>query len=242
MNRNRVLCGDVLEQLRTLPDECVDCIFTSPPYWGLRDYGTEGQIGLEPNLAAFLGKMQAVTLELKRVLKPTGTLFWNHGDCYGGSWQDYGARNGGQRPKSTDSWQRPGNPSSEIPPTARMLAKSLAFQNYRLAIRMVDEQHWICRNANIWHKPNSMPSSVTDRFSNSYEPVFMFAKTNKAQFYVNQKTLLMQRKQPPGVKGEEGVDWEWRGDADNAEREGRGPNNPELANRNFMPINSHCRP
>src|SRR5262245_66321642 len=80
--KNKIICGDVVEVLKTLPDECVDCIVTSPPYYGLRDYGVEGQVGLEKTLGEYLDKMLAITAELKRVLKGTGTMWWNHGDNY----------------------------------------------------------------------------------------------------------------------------------------------------------------
>lgn len=79
---NQIIQGDVLEKLKELPDECIDCIITSPPYYGLRDYGVEGQIGLEKTLDEYLDKMLAVTAELKRVLKKTGTMWWNHSGAY----------------------------------------------------------------------------------------------------------------------------------------------------------------
>jgi len=84
MKFNRIYQGDVLEVLKTLPDECVNTIITSPPYYGLRNYGEKGQIGLENSFGEYLDKILAITRELKRVLKPTGVMFWNHGDCYGG--------------------------------------------------------------------------------------------------------------------------------------------------------------
>jgi len=142
---NRIICGDALEMLEQMPSDYVDCILTSPPYWGLRDFqlGKE-QLGLEPTLELYLDHLFAVTQELRRVLKPTGVLWWNHGDCYGD--------------------------------------KCLVLQNYRLILRMVDEGGWILRNAVVWHKPNAMPSSVKDRFSNAYEPVFMLTKSKKYWF------------------------------------------------------------
>ena len=82
MPNHKIYIGDTLEVLKTLPDESVDCIITSPPYWGLRDYGVEGQIGLEPTLEEYLQKLLAITKELKRVLKPTGVMFWNMGTNY----------------------------------------------------------------------------------------------------------------------------------------------------------------
>ena len=174
--------GDCIELMQELDDEYVDMIITSPPYWGLRDYGVDGQIGLEPTLEEYHARLLDVTAECMRVLKPSGVMFWNHGDSYGGSWQNYGAREGGQRDKFTDSFERHGNPTDTYPPSARMPAKSMMLQNERLILRMIDEQGWILRNRIIWHKPNGMPSSVTDRFSNKYEPVYMLTKNSRYWF------------------------------------------------------------
>jgi DNA modification methylase len=81
-----ILQGDVLEMLRTLPDESVNCVVTSPPYWGLRDYGVDGQIGLEPTPKEFVDKMVEVFREVRRVLRRDGTCWVNLGDSYAGSW------------------------------------------------------------------------------------------------------------------------------------------------------------
>jgi DNA modification methylase len=179
--KNKIICGDALEVLQKIPDESVDCIITSPPYWGLRDYGVEGQIGLEYSLEEYLEKLLKIIAELKRVLKPTGILFLNHGDCYGGSLQGYGAKKpsetGFQKPAGIDPRY-----SKEKPPTAKLKAKCLVLQNWRLVLRMIDKQGWLLRNVIIWHKPNHMPSSVKDRFTNSYEPVFMLVKSKKYYF------------------------------------------------------------
>jgi site-specific DNA-methyltransferase (cytosine-N4-specific) len=179
--KNRIICGDTLKVLKEIPDESIDCIITSHPYWSLRDYGVKGQIGLEPSLEEYLEKLLRITAELKRILKPTGILFWNHGDCYGGSLQGYGAKKpsetGFQKPAGIDPRY-----SKEKPPTAKLKAKCLALQNWRLILRMIDEQSWILRNVIIWHKPNHMPSSVKDRFTNTYEPVFMLVKRKKYYF------------------------------------------------------------
>ncbi|MCG8405425.1 MAG: site-specific DNA-methyltransferase, partial [Phycisphaerales bacterium] len=77
-----ILIGDVLERLKDIPDNSIDCVVTSPPYWGLRDYGVDGQIGLEPTLAEHLDILVEVFAEIWRVLKPTGTVWLNYGDCY----------------------------------------------------------------------------------------------------------------------------------------------------------------
>jgi len=167
-----IIQGDTLQTLNTLPDNSIDTILTSPPYWGLRDYGVECQIGLEPTLDLYIEHLLQITTELKRVLKPTGVMFWNHGDCYGGT----GFKGNYRDPKY------PEGRNSIEPPNKNLTPKCLALQNYRLILRMIDEQGWILRNTIIWHKPNHMPSSVKDRFANAYEPVFMLTKSKKYYF------------------------------------------------------------
>lgn len=162
-NLNQTIQGDVLAVLKTLASESVDCIITSPPYYGLRDYGVEGQIGLEPTLNEYIDKMLKVTAECKRVLKKSGTMWWNHGDSYAGDGKLSKAEHGRAR-------------INDYP------EKCLLLQAHRLAIRMIDEQLWILRNIIIWHKPNVMPSSAKDRFTVDYEPVFLFTKSKKYWF------------------------------------------------------------
>jgi len=170
---NQIIQGDAVEVLRQMPDECIDCVVTSPPYYGLRDYGVQGQIGLEETFEAYIDKMLAITTELKRVLKKEGTMWWNHGDCYGGQqgkfagWPDQKLKLGEKIPRY---------------PKPKQLAKCLLLQPYRLAQRMIDEQGWILRNIIIWHKPNCMPSSVKDRFTVDYEPILFFVKNKKYWF------------------------------------------------------------
>jgi len=179
-DKGMILQGDTLEMLKTLDSESVDCVITSPPYWGLRDYGVEGQIGLEPTLEEYIERLLKITAELKRILKPTGIMFWNHGDCYGGS----GMGTWKNPPKKINSKEVYHIPyGSNVPMRKnREIAKCLVLQNWRLVLRMVDEQGWILRNTIIWHKPNHMPSSVRDRFASSYEPVFMLVKNKKYYF------------------------------------------------------------
>ena len=197
--KNKIICGDTLTELKKLPNEFVDCIITSPPYWGLRDYGIEGQIGLEPTLEKYLGKLLKITAELKRVLKPSGVMFWNHGDSYGGSncgKNDYRNNKSLQR----DIYQKPST-------QAKLSPKCLVLQNYRLVLRMIDEQGWILRNTIIWHKPNHLPESVKDRFTKSYEPVFMLVKNKKYYFNLDavrkpwKEQSINRIKYPIGVLG-----------------------------------------
>lgn len=169
---NKIINGDTLTELRKMPDECVNCIVTSPPYFGLRDYGVEGQIGLEKTLGLYLEKMLAVTTELYRVLRKDGVFWLNHGDCYSSSggtgWTGLESKN----------WKQKSQPRQEktLPP------KCLCMQNYRLILKMIDEQGWILRNICPWVKGNSMPSSVKDRLANKYEPVFLLVKSQKYFF------------------------------------------------------------
>ena len=178
---NDIIQGDVLEELKKLPAESINCIVTSPPYWGLRDYGIDGQFGLEPTLDAYLEHMLMVTAELMRVLRNDGVMFWNHGDCYGG----IGHSDWVSKDPSHKGWSKNGkfqqNPDFKIKKLG-LQDKCMALQHHRLIIRMIDDQGWILRNVIIWHKPNHMPSSVKDRFSNSYEPVFMLTKSKRYWF------------------------------------------------------------
>jgi len=189
---NKVICGNVLDELRKFPSDCVDTIITSPPYWGLRDYGEDtktkwqdgwfGQLGLEPTLDLYIEHLLQITAELKRVLKKTGVMFWNMGDCYhshSAISKNVGGFQGKQMKKNKeyfDSINMSRGDFKQIPD------KCLALQNWRLILRMIDEQGWILRNTIIWNKPNAMPSSVKDRFANKYEPVFFLTKSQKYFF------------------------------------------------------------
>jgi|LGVE01.1.fsa_nt_gb DNA modification methylase len=164
--------GDAVKLLRETLPESVDTVITSPPYHGLRDYQVDGQIGMEPTLEEYHDRLLEVTAELKRVMKPTAVLFWNHGDSYGGS--------GGAGGDYNKGGLREGQP--KVGKSINTTAKCLTMQNERLILRMIDEQGFILRNRIIWHKTNGMPSSVQDRFANKYEPVYMLTKSKKYWF------------------------------------------------------------
>jgi DNA modification methylase len=204
--KNKIICGDCLEILKEIPDNSIDCIITSPPYWGLRNYKVDGQIGLEHTLEEYLEKLLKITAELKRILKPTGILFWNHGDCYGSPLQVYvtkqPSKTGFQKPSEIDHRY-----SKKKSPTTNPKAKCLALQNYRLILKMINEQSWILRNIIIWYKPNHMPSSVKDRFTNTYEPVFMLVK--KKKYYFNLDAVRVPIKQPQNIN-QASHNWEKR--------------------------------
>lgn len=175
---NKIICGDALKTLRTIPGESIDCIVTSPPYWALRDYGVNGQIGLESSIEEYLEKLIAVFDEVKRILKPSGTCWINFGDTYANKTK------GGQQNKVQNNIFDSFTQRSVIPKLSVKLdipAKSLCMIPSRFAIRMT-ERGWILRNEIIWHKLNAMPQSVKDRFTVDFEKVFFFVKDRKYYF------------------------------------------------------------
>lgn len=173
--------GDALAVLRTMPDASVDCVVTSPPYYGLRDYGEPGQYGLEPSPAEYVETMRAVFAEVRRVLAPDGTLWLNLGDSYArdnGQGNVGGNLQGGGRP----SFRRDG--ATACPSGRRggdLPNKNLLGIPWRVAFALQDDG-WILRNAIVWDKPNAMPESVTDRLATTYETVFMFARSPRYWF------------------------------------------------------------
>lgn len=188
-----LLLGDAREVLAGMPDGSVDCIVTSPPYFGLRDYGTPGQYGLESTPAEYVEVMRALFAEARRVLTDDGTLWLNLGDSYssgqGALNTDFNERwhgegNGGQRKqeKGRPSRRRDG---AEVAAARRavtgMPAKNLLMIPERTAMALQDDG-WILRNKIVWHKTNAMPSSVQDRLSNCHEHLFLFAKSQQYAF------------------------------------------------------------
>lgn len=168
---NRVLEGDVLDRLGDLPESSVHMAMCSPPYFGLRDYGVDGQIGLEDSIGEYVRSLVDVGDELLRVLRPDGSWWLNLGDSYGG---DSIIRSDGQ-------WTRPGDDGYEEAHTAeygdgRRSMSTLGRKNkllvpHRVAIAL-QESGWVVRNDAVWKKPNPMPESVTDRLAQTFEYVF----------------------------------------------------------------------
>lgn len=180
----RVIEGDCLATLRSLPNALAQCCVTSPPYYGLRDYGAEGQIGLEETAAAFLERLVAVFAELRRVLRDDGTLWLNMGDSYACSWGAEGRRETEARP----GWK---NGVSNHPKAARRMTaapagckpKDLMLIPERLLLALQADGWWV-RDKIIWHKPNPMPSSVRDRFCPAWEPIYLLSKSARYFFDV----------------------------------------------------------
>lgn len=178
----RIIHGDCRLILPTLPADSFDCVVTSPPYFGLRDYGVEGQIGLEPTLALYLETMVGVGRELRRVLKPSGTFWLNVGDSYNA--------HPGQR-KTTDKVgaKQLTNAGSNTAPsrhTPDLKPKDLMMVPNRLAILLQDDG-WYVRSEIIWHKPSPMPESVTDRPTCAHEKVWLLTKS--AKYYYDAEAI-----------------------------------------------------
>ena len=177
--RNTILNADVLACLRTLPDGCVQMCVTSPPYWGLRDYGIEGQLGLEKTPDEYIARMVEIFREVKRVLRDDGTLWLNIGDSYcagsTGNSTSSSTLQGGLK-KQVESGKRPNKPATES-----YKPKDLIGIPWMLAFALRADG-WYLRSDIIWHKPNPMPESVTDRPTKAHEYIFLITK-NKHYFY-----------------------------------------------------------
>ena len=160
----RILVGGALERLRELPDESVHCVVTSPPYWGLRSYEKDpGMIGLEPTFDEHLERLVAVFREVRRVLRSDGTLWLNYGDAYASTLGGGSAR---YRPQAERRMKRD---------TEQLKAKDLMMMPARVALALQADGWWV-RSKVIWHKPNPMPESCTDRPTSSYEELFLMSK------------------------------------------------------------------
>lgn len=187
MIATRIIPGDVLAGLATLPDASVHCCVTSPPYWGLRDYGVEGQIGLEPTPAEYVAKMVAVFREVRRVLRDDGTLWLNLGDCYASSPPGAGPKPGvsGLAGINSPTYQATlaaghdthrgtlvGSRAIGLKP------KDLVGIPWRVAFAL-QADGWYLRSDIIWSKPNPMPESVTDRPTKAHEYLFLLSKSER---------------------------------------------------------------
>jgi len=171
----QILIGDVRERLRSLPDGSVHCAVTSPPYFGLRDYGMPGQIGLEATPAAFVETMVEVFREVRRVLRDDGTLWLNLGDSYAASTK--GA--GGQGKQHTNAGSVMADRSWRIP--SGLKPKDLIGIPWRVAFAL-QADGWYLRQDIIWSKPNPMPESVTDRCTKAHEYLFLLSKSARYHY------------------------------------------------------------
>jgi DNA modification methylase len=175
-----VMLGDCREVMASMEPESVNCVVTSPPYWGLRDYGTPGQLGLEPTPEAYVESMVAVFREVRRVLRSDGTVWLNLGDSYAGS---------GKGPSNDSPLDRPHRGMSNVAAApnrwlsvpAGIKGKDLVGIPWMVAFALRADG-WYLRSDIIWSKPNPMPESVTDRPTKSHEYLFLLSKSPRYYF------------------------------------------------------------
>jgi len=189
-----ILNGDAIVELKKIPGESVHCCVTSPPYYGLRDYGFEGQIGLEKTPEEYVARLVEVFREVRRVLRDDGTLWLNLGDSYAGSWGNAGGHNRGhgtQRSiKNGSMMKNQATRNGSFVPPAKYGFKSLGIKQKDLigapwmVARALQVDGWWLRGDIIWYKKNSMLNSAKDRCSSSHEYVFHLTKS-KQYFHNN---------------------------------------------------------
>ncbi|WP_195173509.1 DNA methyltransferase [Mycobacteroides abscessus] len=169
--------GDALDVAKALPDGSADCIVTSPPYFGLRDYGEPGQYGLEDSPAEYVENMRALFAELRRVLADDGTLWLNLGDSYYSGRGNPGPNADDRKNVTRCGWVRPVDRTGQ----GWAKPKDLLGIPWRVAFALQDDG-WTLRNDVIWSKPNAMPESVVDRLAGRHEHVFMLTKSKRYWF------------------------------------------------------------
>ncbi len=202
--------GDVLDRLREMPDESVHCCVTSPPYWGLRDYGVDGAYGLEPTLDEYIERMVEVFREVRRVLRKDGTLWLNLGDAYAGSGKGMNADGthpvGAKQETNIGSLSAPvkskrmprgdgrwGGGDSYVP---ELKPKDLCGLPWRVAFALQADGWWL-RSEIVWAKPNPMPESVRDRPTSSHEFVFLLTKSGSPTYWTHRDGPGTRTKPPP---------------------------------------------
>jgi DNA modification methylase len=173
-----IIIGDAKTELKKLQSGSIDCCVTSPPYYGLRDYGVDGQIGLEETPEKYVEKLVDIFKEVSRVLKDDGTIWLNIGDSYAG--------NGGHKDKNNIGDKQQTNNGSlgntyRSPGKIGLKKKDLIGIPWMLAFAL-RESGWYLRQDIIWHKPNPMPESVKDRCTKAHEYIFLFSKSEKYYF------------------------------------------------------------
>lgn len=180
IGNTKIILGDSREVLKSFPDNFFQCCITSPPYWGLRDYGIKGQIGAEVELKNYIDDLVKIFNEVRRTLKPDGTLWLNIGDAY----------TSGNRTWRDDDKKNPGRGMSYRPPTPDGLkSKDLIGIPWKIAFAL-QEDGWYLRSDIIWNKPNCQPESVKDRPTRSHEYIFLLTKSEK--YYYDYESIKEQ--------------------------------------------------
>ena len=195
----RIIEGDCIEGMRRLEGQSVNCVVTSPPYFGLRDYGHDGQIGLEASPDAFVAKLVDVFREVRRVLRDDGTVWLNLGDSYAraGGWSNNNGLDGvkrGEGNRAMSNMTGEGGASQKL--ADGLKSKDLIGIPWRVAFAL-QADGWYLRQDIIWHKPNPMPESVKDRCTKAHEYIFLLSKAERYYF----DSLAMQEPASKGAAG-----------------------------------------
>ena len=213
--RPEVIQGDVREVLKTLDDESVQCVVTSPPYWGLRDYGVDDQLGLEATPEEFVENMVDVFREVKRVLRNDGTLWLNLGDSYAGSNGSRGITENTPSVKKGDkvllkriegrnfTEHKEGGMPIVSPDSIGLKHKDLVGIPWRVALAL-QADGWYLRSDIIWNKPNPMPEPVKDRPTKAHEYIFLLTKSPK--YYYDYEAIKEKGEYPAGTRAAKASD------------------------------------
>jgi len=188
-----VIQGDTREVIQTIPSDSVQCVVTSPPYWGVRDYGVDGQIGAEPVLMDYINDLVAIFSEVRRILKPDGTFWLNIANTY---------TSGGRTWRQEDEKNK-GRGMSYRPPTPEGLKKKDLIGVAWLLALECQKDGWYLRNDIIWNKPNCQPESVRDRLTVSHEYLFLFSKSER--YFFDQDAIKEQTYDGKGLKNKRTV-------------------------------------
>lgn len=181
-----IFCGPAIDVLKGMPSETVHCVITSPPYFWLRDYGVEGQIGLEDTVDEYVEALTDVMLQVRRVMKPDGVCFLNIGDTfYSGKGESQGQDG---KSKKRRFGLRAVDKSGGL--GMKLRRKSLIGIPWRVALKLVSDE-WVLRSSVIWHRKNRLPEYVRDRPGRSYEYVFILAKSRR--YYFDKEPLVTDR-------------------------------------------------
>lgn len=204
MCESMIITGDACEELKKLPNCCIDCCVTSPPYYGLRDYGVDGQIGLEETPSEYIENLVTIFREVRRILKNDGTLWLNMGDSYAGSGKGAATYpDNVRRYKQGTNKGMLGAVATTKIRTPEYKRKDLMGIPWRLAFSL-QADGWYLRQDIIWYKPNCMPESVKDRCTKSHEYIFLLSKSDKYYFdyeAIKEPAVGFNNIPPAGSKG-----------------------------------------
>lgn len=192
-NPLQILVGDTRSVIKKIPDNTFQCVITSPPYWGVRDYGVKDQIGAEMDLQEYVRTLVKVFSEVRRVLRDDGTFWLNIGNTY---------TSGGRKWRQEDSKNR-GRAMSYRPPTPKGLKKKDLIGVAWMVAMACQLDGWYLRNDIIWYKPNCQPESVKDRMTVAHEYLFLFTKSE--HYFFNQEAIKEPLQNGYGLKNKRSV-------------------------------------